>query len=53
MTKSLNKFAKSEAKYILIFILTGLIVSFLADKFGLDKSHYTYHLVRKVLYAVL
>lgn len=51
--KKWQKFLKSESRYLLIFILTGIIVSILATRFGLIKSRYVYHLVNHILRTIL
>ncbi len=51
--KKLKKFSQREIRYILIFLLTGIIVSILAEKFGLIKSRYIYHLVNPILRSLI
>ncbi|ELY5747383.1 hypothetical protein ACR3IL_08615 [Streptococcus iniae] len=44
-----KKFLNREIRYILIFILTGIVVTILSDYFGIVKSRYVYHLIRHIL----
>lgn len=50
--KKLKKISQREIRYILIFLLTGIIVSILAEKFGIVKSRVLYRLISHFLHAI-
>lgn len=47
--KKWNKFINSEAKYLIFFALTGIIVAVLNKLFGFSKLRILYHFVNHIL----
>ena len=50
--KKLDYLVSREIKYILIFSLTGIIVTLLVNYFGISKNPMTYRIIRRGLYFI-